>query len=208
MVDNATETKLFGIPLVELPTYRVKPPIGDKPTEKYEGLNVELLDEILSFIKAHPQTWEQADWFRVIDRETGDATYRAEINTYEEKNSCGTSFCFAGHVALREGFPMPPVTNSVTWRRDVEGERYPEEVDEFARKRLGLNWHQADALFAGENKIEHIEFFIALLKDNPEIHGDDLELARDYVDNNENRTVEGFKEYKEEEESRSREYSW
>lgn len=168
----------FGVPLQELPRYQAKPPIGDEPTEVHEGLNVELLDEIMSFIKAHPQTWLQQSWYGYVDRDTNEERFFYDIETIEELNQCGTSFCFAGHVALREGFPAPPVPVSTDgseaddeeWMRTVKSnDEWPdyESVESFAQKRLGISSGQAYALFAGDNTMEDLEKMVASLKNNP-----------------------------------------
>lgn len=160
-----TNTKLrFGIPLQELPSYRVAEPIGEKPVSRRETLNVELLEEIMSYIEAHPQTWNQANWYVNVDPEDGSEKGFWRIEEVTEENSCGTSFCFAGHVALREGFPTPPLNNNMEWERKVDGEFYRESVDQFAEKVLGIDSEQGEALFAGENTMAELRNMVTALK--------------------------------------------
>lgn len=173
-------THLFGLPTQKLPSYQVAPPVGTLPTKKEEKLNVKLLLEIMDFIKAHPTTWSQEDWFRVVDRKTGNTKYVSEFSKVEEINSCGTSFCFAGHVALHEGFPAPPINTNDSWTRIVDDPEieYPEHVEDFARDRLGLTYRQANALFAENNSMEDLERMVSALVLMPEISGEDLEDIR------------------------------
>lgn len=164
MAETVNETLRFGIPLQELPSYRVKPPVGDKPVSRRETLNVELLEEIMSYIEAHPQTWNQANWYVNVDPETGSQKHFWRIEEVTEQNSCGTSFCFAGHVALREGFPAPPLENGVEWEREVSDLTWGESVDVFAEKVLGIDPEQAEALFAGENTMADLRNMVTALK--------------------------------------------
>lgn len=191
--DTAIEkTQLYGIPLQELPTYRKAEPVKDKPVTPHEGVNYKLLDEILEFIVEHPRQWEQAAWFRIVDRETGEMKYNVEVQTVEEVNSCGAAFCFAGHVALAAGFPSPPIDNHQEWARtviiDPEAEyrwdrEYDEAVDEFAYKVLGITAGQADALFAGENTINDLKAIVKALHLNPDVRGYTLrEMAEELTE--------------------------
>lgn len=183
------KTELFGIPLQELPTYRKAEPVKDKPVEYREEINFALLDEILKFIIEHPRQWEQAAWFRIVDRESGEMTYKSEIQIVEEQNSCGAAFCFAGHVALAAGFPAPPLNNHEEWTRQVTldleavapwDREYSEDVSEFAMKVLGLHNGQDDALFAGENTIGDLRAIVYALHKNSDIYGWQLrELVED-----------------------------
>lgn len=182
---TVTDTRIYGIPLAELPTYRRKPLLTkDQPTEVHDGVNYELLDEMYNFIKEHPQTWEQASWFKNVDTETGREKVYVRIETVEELNSCGSSFCFAGHIALREGFPSPPLNNNLEWDRKVINYTYSteyiyESVGSFAAKRLGLGELVADQLFDPFNTLEDLRFMILALKVDPEISSWDLGAFRD-----------------------------
>jgi hypothetical protein len=172
---EVTKVPLFGIPLEKLPSYRKAEPVGNKPTEVHEGINITLLQEIMEFIKDHPTTWYQDSWFHVVDRRTGKETFVSEIEEVTEVNSCGTSFCFAGHVGLAEGFPAPPKNNSLPWEREVEGSWYNEAIEDFARARLGLTSGQADALFDANNSMKDLERMVQTLILIPTISGYALE---------------------------------
>lgn len=176
------KTPLFGIPLEKLPSYRKVDPIGSAPTVVEEKINVALLLEIMDFIKEHPTTWHQDAWFKVVDRKTGYETYVSELQEVTAVNSCGTSFCFAGHVGLAQGFSSPPVNNTTAWERNVDGELYPESIEEFARKRLGLNYGQANALFDAANSMVDLERMIHALILIPTITGSALEYIQYGID--------------------------
>lgn len=163
---------IYGIPHEKLPSYSVKPPIGYAPTEVHDGVNHELLDEIMEFIKIHPTQWRQSSWYMWVDPETGVEKFRVTEEEVTEKNSCGSSMCFAGHVALHEGFPSPPVGNHREWERgvidrDANGGHYFESVDDFALKRLGLSHEQGDVLFDGGNTLKMLERIVELLHRYP-----------------------------------------
>lgn len=177
----ATETlALYGIPLTKLPTYRKAKPVGTKPVVVEKEVNFPLLLEMLKFIQENPQTWQQASWYINVDIETGDAVSVPElkIETLEEINSCGTSFCFAGHVALHEGFPAPPRYNHIEWERNVDGSDWPESVDRFATARLGLTEDQGGELFDGDNDLEAIEAMILALRVKPSVESWELSALR------------------------------
>lgn len=173
---------LFGIPHQQLPTYRVAKPVGDKPVVKHEGINFELLDEIMEFIRNHPQTWVQDSWYKYVDPNTGIATIDIKTEEVEDANSCGTSFCFAGHAAIHEGFPSPPKEFGAEWDRKVveEDGTFYEDASDFARARLGLTYGQADTLFDGDNTMEDLELIVSVLHAYPNIKGYKLEEARDF----------------------------
>lgn len=181
---------LFGIPYVELPTYRIAEEVGNKEIPTRNPMNLELLDQTLAFIKAHPLTWDQDSWFRITTVD-GDIYYQKEKETVEEQNSCSSSFCFAGHVAISQGFPFPPKDNGQDWERSVlhldenpeDTYEYREGVSEFAEKVLGLTPSQADLLFAGKNTLEDLETIVAIFHKIPNVRGwvlsDALQEARD-----------------------------
>ncbi len=175
---SETVTHLFGIPLDSLPTYKMAEPVGTDPLPVRDSIDYELLDGILEYIKEHPKQWNQTDWYKVVNTITGDETYISETTTVKELNSCGTAMCFAGHVALAAGFPNPPVVqkddDEDTWHRkviDEKGEVDYEFVSSFAARRLGISFSQADALFAGDNNLEDLEFIVALLHAFPGMPG-------------------------------------
>jgi hypothetical protein len=160
-----------------------KPPVGTTPTVEEETVNVKLLQDVLNYIKAHPQSWRQTDWYMVLDWQKREIVPHLVEVEYSEVNSCGTAMCFAGHAALMEGFPAPPKTGP--WVRDVDGKAWGEGVDEFARKRLGLSYDVAEELFDGDNTIEVLEKMVEEIIENPDVHFYTLVDIRDEVLNQE-----------------------
>lgn len=187
---NVEKNFIFGIPLVDLPTYRVAPPVENKFIPAHDGVNLPLLNEILKHIQTHPTQWMQDAWYKIVDLDTGDVRYETEEQIVEEQNSCGAAFCFAGHVALREGFPSPPKDNNSEWDRWVATENgyfsttrqergRHEDVSEFAERRLGVSASVADVLFNGDNDLETLEDVVLALNLNPNLSGYDLRDIRD-----------------------------
>lgn len=187
---NVEKNFIYGIPLVDLPTYKQAPPVDGKPTVPHEGVNLPLLNEIMEYIKAHPMQWRQEAWYKILDLDTGEVRYDTEEQIVEEINSCGAAMCFAGHVALREGFPSPPKDNHHEWNRWIPTEEgwysesrdergFYEDVSSFAETRLGINWSVGDALFDGENTLEQLQDMVEALNLNPEINGYELVEIRD-----------------------------
>lgn len=192
-----TDTKIeyaFGIPYNDLPHYKVKPSVGNVPVSIPQEINYELLDEILAFVKAHPQTWRQESWYKYVDSKDGTPKYFVTEEEVTETNSCGAAFCFAGHVAIREGFPAPPKDSDTWWSRKVYDEThdqtYSEEASDFARKILGLRSDQADVLFAPNNTIEDLEDIIEIFKTDPSVEG--YEIEDGFIEENSDRSVDGL----------------
>src|SRR6186713_354737 len=102
-----------------------KPFVGSEPTVVETTPNIELLQKTLEYIKAYPQTWNQDDWFMILNEDTMELVPHLVEIEVTEVNSCGTAMCFAGHAALMEGFPAPPKDGRV-WNRHVDGEFEPE----------------------------------------------------------------------------------
>lgn len=136
--------------------------------------NEKLLLETLEYIKTHPQQWDQSVWGIWTDEVTGHPEVIESIVSVEEINSCGSAFCFAGHAALRTGFPPPPKVNNAMWT-DSNG-RF---VDDHARTVLGLTWGQADVLFSPENSMDNLETLVTAIIENPEIDQEELEKLVD-----------------------------
>lgn len=194
---NEVVTQVIGIPLVDLPRYSTAPPIGNRRVRRADFINFALLDEIMDYIEKHPRQWNQDDWFRIVDLVTGETRYETERVLMEEVNSCGAAMCFAGHAALRMGFPAPPLNNNGSWQREVldeAGYPYREDVFVFAQNVLGLTSSQADALFAGSNSMEDLKNIVEALHLNPKLSGYALEDVRDSVDNDRGWTVRKYLE--------------
>jgi hypothetical protein len=131
--------------------------------------NVQLLNDTMNWIKAHPELHRQSDWVQPYDA-NGEA--------------CGTSMCFAGHAAMLAGATFDPeIFNKLEeWNVDAESgkhvdstEYYNEEMDEydlpdgtvhvsdFARDALGLNSDERAFLFAGHRSVQELEDAVDLL---------------------------------------------
>jgi hypothetical protein len=192
---NEYKSYVFGIPLVDLPRYQRAPDIGKKHIEHASFVNFPLLDEIMTYIENHPMEWRQDDWFKIVDLQTGVVRYDHEETIVTEINSCGASMCFAGHVALRMGFPAPPKSNSDAWTRDVldpkDNYEYTESVSEFAERVLGLRWHQAEALFDGDNTLQDLQDIVQALHIDPSLEGVVLEEVSER-DRDEYPSVRGY----------------
>lgn len=139
-------------------------------------VNVELLDETMNHIRNNPQKWRQSAWYAWLD-EDGKLAQDVVTVEVEEVNSCGSAMCFAGHAALKSGFPAPPSENWKQWTATIDGKLM--DVSDYAKKKLGLNWEQADVLFGGDNTMEDLETMVALLKENPDATEEDLLKAVD-----------------------------
>lgn len=171
---------LFGIPFVDLPKFAQVPEVGTEVVEHRGDIDHEALDDVMDFIRKHPQTWRQESWFKTVDRETGEAEYYVQVEDVELVNSCGASFCFAGHAAIRAGFPAPKIGNNEWTRKviDESGFQWDEEVSDFAENILGLDHGQAEALFHQDNTIEDLEVIVKVLHIHPAIPGYELDEVR------------------------------
>lgn len=134
--------------------------------------NVKLAREIIAWIKAHPETWDQELY---VNR----------------RASCGTAYCFAGHaVLMTQGDVFIDESLVDTAKRDyssvfldrlsktlrddlledpdvlvsvfaIDGEMMSVvEVHETAMFLLGLTDEQADELFQGSNTLADLEAYI------------------------------------------------
>ncbi len=173
MTDVLDATFKHGVPLVKLPELRKADPIGDREIPDRETVNVEVLNEIMDFIEAHPDTWYQESWYQVVDPKDGTPDYYKVIEEVEDANECNTAFCFAGHTAINQGFPFPK-GNSGSWTRLVNGTsysgdpmQYREYVEDFATKILGLSSEQADHLFHQDNTKTDLRNMVNALNVNP-----------------------------------------
>jgi hypothetical protein len=112
------------------------------------GPDLVLADEVLAYVEAHPERWDQGVWL-VRDGDT-----------------CQTSGCFAGWTAMLRGWRpthrsnMSGLTGGV---RNAAGEIG--DVDEVARDLLRLTWDQTCRLFDGGNTLADLRQVVA------ELHG-------------------------------------
>ncbi len=99
-----------------------------------------LLKETYNYILEHPEEHDQAWW--------------------ASKNSCGTSYCFAGHAVVLAGY-------TINWGGtyggigrssfvNLPGVGNFDSISAVAKRLLELNDDQADLLFAGGNTIGDI----------------------------------------------------
>lgn len=132
-------------------------------------LNVELLKDTLEHIKTHPQQWRQDAWFTYLD-ENGNAVEEYGAVVVTELNSCNTSYCFAGHAALKAGMSGPPSFPEQCWFDEDTGE----DIQGFATRVLGLAYDQASALFDSKNSLEELETMVNILIEKPKVTGQEL----------------------------------
>lgn len=178
MTDILDAKFVHGVPLVKLPELRKAEPVGDREIPERDTVNLEVLNEIMDFIEAHPETWYQENWYQVLDPKTGMADFYKYIEEVEDANECNTAFCFAGHTAINQGFPFPK-GNSGSWTRtvkDAQGFEHREYVEDFASKVLGLSHEQADALFHESNSKTDLRNMVNALNIEPKF--DELHEVR------------------------------
>lgn len=116
--------------------------------------NVHELETVMTHILDHPEEWDQSNW-------------------------CGTTMCFAGHVAMRNGCKAAVVSQlnefgATEWRQVELGsqtfivrDHYVHDplhkrvsVREYSRDMLGLEDDEADLLFSGSNGIEDLQHIV------------------------------------------------
>jgi hypothetical protein len=106
-------------------------------------VNVDALRRELEFVTAEPERWDQSTWVHYVDR--SDAEPGADW-------TCGTTACLAGWTALHAGYrPHPPYESVVVGPRGT-----PEDVEDLARRLLGLTPGQANLLFDGSNTLRDL----------------------------------------------------
>lgn len=129
-------------------------------------VNVPLLRKAVEWAEAEaakPWTlrqWRQQDWItnpKKLALQTRDSLGRfVKGGKVETKDAeCGTCYCIAGWVATQVVGAEP--VDATYWSAIVttpEGKQ--DKVPVIAMKELGLNWRQADRLFAATNTIEKV----------------------------------------------------
>ena len=93
-------------------------------------MNIELMQQVINQIEAHPKEWDQGTWGR--------------------KSACGTTMCFAGWAAHLSGFKLvwaQRVTDPFADALAVEADGNRRDIFDAARDLLGLNEAQAKELF-------------------------------------------------------------
>lgn len=113
--------------------------------------NLEELDAVIAFLKAHPTIHDQGNW----------AQYNGNVPPkVTPALDCGSAFCIAGAVVARAG-------GIIQWTRSWEDFWSASEVivdganrwiESYAREVLGLTEDQSDMLFSGSNTMEDIDW--------------------------------------------------
>lgn len=123
--------------------------------------NVKLLQDTLSWIKAHPESHNQGDW------------------GHYDSEACETSMCFAGHAAILSGatfdkdiyleecdWTVNAETGKHVYTEYVEGDDEwddsdlkpgTEHVADFAAKKLGVSGDERSYLFGGMRSLQELE---------------------------------------------------
>lgn len=110
------------------------------PTEK----QLDRLEGALLHIQEHPEQWDQSDWI--------------------VQDDCGTTACVAGHVVLRENYPVQRVRHyfdahgGFDWLTQVmvDGEWTSMGIRDVAQELLGLDNYRATLLFAPSNSLPYL----------------------------------------------------
>lgn len=129
-----------------------EPNTEKRTDEELPRPNLPLLRKVLDHIDAHPNEWYQSEW--------GIRTDSYPL-TFIDGNApaCGTAFCIAGHAAVMSGAtPVWGEEGNLSYIRPPGGGFA--DVQEFARKALGLTHDEAsslDGLFAAENDRDEIQ---------------------------------------------------
>lgn len=121
--------------------------------------NIELLESTMRHIIDCPESWDQSQWF------------------------CNTTACFAGHVALSQGF-RPPVGPLEGWENSL-GVCYSREGDMLTAKlvaqdALGLDEDEAALLFSSTNTLDELQLIVKGLVDGQSVSQITLVLCSCY----------------------------
>lgn len=116
-------------------------------TDIYVTPNIERLDAVLAYIKAHPDEHDQDVW--------------------RKKTECGTTMCFAGHAVAMftpdaEWVHIPLQPNDFD-KVTINGQM--KTVAQVAADLLGLSDDDADTLFYGAATIGDVEFILDDIKE-------------------------------------------
>lgn len=129
------------------------------------------LDAVIAQLKQHPEQHNQMVWIQFEGK---------VAPTLVPELTCGSAFCIAGAVVARAGATAlweqqedydGDLTNIWNCNTVVAPDGLEWGVSRYARKVLGLNPWQADALFSGSNTMDDID----RVRDRI-AQGDDFEL--------------------------------
>lgn len=133
--------------------------------------NVELLTNVLDYIKEHPDEWEQKNWITSFECDSKANYERVGVPV----PACGTAFCFAGHALALNSIEIKVDNNTYIYSSDYHenGERdvyamvgtgyyavNGNPVSDVAAEILGLGPKQASVLFMAYNRLEDLEHIV------------------------------------------------
>lgn len=132
--------------------------------------NVEKLEQVLDYIKTHPEGHDQKDW--------------------AVRGACGTTLCFAGTAVMLAGYEMY-WAGILSWDRDStslckvpEGHplsvRMPEDLDaarplvagipSVAQRELELTDDEREALFIDAANLDHLEAMVKNIANGDDVY--------------------------------------
>ncbi len=114
--------------------------------------NFDLLWQVYNYIKAHRKEWDQEVWAR---------------KPTNPEVTCGTAFCFAGHVVLAtypQAIPVWWDSHTVSGKLLADrvrlGNNRQYDISVLAQKKLGLTYTESLDLFAATNTLTRIRGLI------------------------------------------------
>lgn len=101
------------------------------------------IEAIIGYIEAHPDEWDQNVWAERV---------------WAMRETCGTTYCVAGHAVLRAGYqimwePRSPYASSA-----IAPDKRIENIEYAAKSLLRLNPYEAAALFSGSNTLDDLKY--------------------------------------------------
>lgn len=113
--------------------------------------NLELLDRVMAQIEAHPSTWDQEFWAKRLIDDAG--------------NECGTAFCCAGWAVkiARPDLEFIWEGRAASRVRDPAA-ALTDDIEDVARRLLGLTAAEADNLFNEDNTFDDLCYVVEKIK--------------------------------------------
>lgn len=99
--------------------------------------HVARLRAALEYVRAHPERWDQGEWFR------------------RDTTSCGTTMCLAGVGAHLAGYEPAWESDDTAYEVYLAGQ-LPHNVYDVATALFGLTYAEADELFFDSNTLEDL----------------------------------------------------
>lgn len=146
-------------------------------------INMDLIDQVMRHIEFHQDLWDQSTWGRamfdsaVLD-EIGVEQARKIIMEDPTNPACGSSFCFAGHVAYTVDRKKPYISKHSVWWENFRGtadlsfvKTGPDENDyvdvgAYARDRLNLDNSETAILFDGNNTLHDLRGMVEYMREH------------------------------------------